>query len=111
MNPSTNNKQRLIFLLLLLILVSIAAGYIYYGMNLAQRNNPADQMSIEATNVNVSPEEARRQQIIQDLSKPAPTEISESDRNLQLNILEAETTVNEMDPQDRAKILEDLARP
>ncbi|MBY0538507.1 hypothetical protein K2P47_03885 [Patescibacteria group bacterium] len=113
MNPNSQTKniklmQYLTTLLLVLILIAMIAGYIYYGMYTA-RQNAVEVESMPITTDTTDTDDAKRAEIINALSQEAPT-ISDERKN---DIVESLTTQSDEQfspeaQQKRQEIIEAL---
>lgn len=102
----TTKNQHLITLLLILVLVSIVAGYIYYGMMIAKQADTVTQEVIEAPVV-VSDDE-QRQEIIDALKQEAPVLADEKRTAIIDDLRKPANQPSSEDAASRAAILEAL---
>lgn len=104
----TTKNQHLVTLLLILLLVVIVAGYIYYGMTIAQQADPGVGEFVEEPVV--ASDNDQRQQIIDALNQQAPATGGE-ERNVIVDSLRASSNQPNTDEEEnRAAILEALQK-
>lgn len=107
MNPEqkTSTSQTLVTLVLILVLIALVGGYIYYGMYQARQQTVVEEPTTEGV---TQTDDERRTMILDQLSKDAPTSIdAEAEQKI---ITELENDNAQVDEEKRMEIIKALGQ-